>query len=259
MKIFPLVVAIMCFGSFAFSNAESFAELATRKAEAGYKFPAAPKTIPYSYVMTFDNTSHEGDEVTAFKTKYRVNPNAAPGERLTYLGDDGAVLPAEFLKQMEYANQNKTLEEFMSDFWCSDAESEALDLSDGAVLREDAETAVISLTNEKVLEMMDDDGDMPKKIRKRLVGEMTFSKAEFYPTHIRIWLSEPTTVKIVAKMKEMEFQTSCAKAPNGHFYAAQNKVHVRLKAMGKPILQDMTISISDLAPVVLPVEPTSHH
>jgi len=29
--------------------------------------------------------------------------------------------------------------------------------------------------------------------------------------------------------------------------------------MGKPILQDMTISISDLAPVVLPVEPTSHH
>lgn len=254
MKILPALLTVaICLGAATVSHAESFEDMAKRKAEAGYVFPAAPKTVPYSYVVSFDVAGYEGDDEEAYSTKYRVNPNAAPGERLTYLGEDGAQLPTDFLKEIEQVNNEKTMEEFAEDFWCSDSEEdEELDITDGShVIAEDETTATISLTNEKVQEMMDGDaGDIPKKIRKRLVGEMTFSKIDFYPLKTRIWLSEPTTVKIVAKMKEMEFQTSCAKAPNGYFYQAQNKVHIKLKAMGTAVLQDMTISISDLQPAV---------
>ncbi|MGB0906547.1 MAG: hypothetical protein ACPGVT_03555 [Maricaulaceae bacterium] len=247
MKIIFVAFMLTCLSGFTQASAEGFEELAKRKAAEGYMFPAAPKYVPYSYTVTFLNEGMNGDENMAFAAKYRVKPNAVAGERITYLGENEAGLPEDIQAEIEQVNHEKTMEEFAEEFWCSDVdEPEALDLSDGVVLSEDAETAVISLSNAKVVELMDD-GDMPKKIRKRLVGETTFSKSDFYPMNTRIWLSKPTTVKVVAKMKEMAFETSCAKAPNGHFYNASTKVRIRLKVMGKAIVQDTRITISDLS------------
>lgn len=216
-----------------------------------------PQSIPFSYLVTINIDSKEGkDEAENFKGQYRFDPSAEPGNRIKLIGQTWDDIPKDMRKELEKNNLETTPEKFAKDFWCM-GDRDTLDIlasDDVTILREDSEEAVISLSPEAISHFMSDDTEgkkerkMPKKIRKRMRAEMTFSKPDLIMTQSRIWLSEPTTVKIVAKMKEMDFQEKCAVAPNGLPYLSESRTIIAGKAMGKSFGANVNVFVSDLQP-----------
>jgi len=260
MNRFLLIALIGASIGFSATSAKA-ADIKTlihQKQDSGDKGPLAPTDIPYSYVVTADIKSGEGKDTTGFVAKYRVNPKAAPGSRLTFIGEPLETFPKDFQKQMNQFDTEAVEADLAEEFWCADSADDAddLDLSpeDITVIREDEHEAVIAISNEALNSMMkmdtgDGEEDMPKKIRKRLASELTLSKPDLTLRHMKVWLTRPTTIKIVAKMKEMNIEQSCSLAPNGIPYVTTRKMRVRGKAIGSSFMEDAVITVSDLRPL----------
>ncbi len=234
------------------ASASDFKSLVKAKAQSA---AAVPETVPYSYLVTIAVDSQEGkDDSEQFTGQYRLNPAATPGERVTIIDGSWDDYPKDMRKELEEANFEYSQAQHAEDFWCvGDQEMLEMMASDAVtVLREDAREAVVSLTPDAIAYFMDDDDDgerdMPKKIRKRMLAELTFSKPSLLLTQSKIWLSKPTTVKIVAKMKEMNFEQRCSPAPNGLPYVSENNVKVSGKAMGSHFGATVNVTLSDLQP-----------
>lgn len=228
--------------------AQDFQTLLKEKQESR-ALQAAPKNIPYSYVVSVDYRGQEGGDLEAFTGRYRVNPQALAGSRVTYLNGQFEDFPEDIQDYIEALQADVISPETIADFWCvDDEEPEDFEVEDVNVVTETDQEVVIALSPDDIKDMMEGD-DMPKKIRKRMEGQLTLSKPDLHLRHIKFRLTKPTTVKIVAKIKEMEFEQSCELAPNGVPYASESKVHVRLKAFGTSIREDTSITVSDLRPL----------
>lgn len=235
----------------ALAQASDFKSLAAERAQnASQKVPDA---IPYTYLVTIEMTGNK-DEGENYQGQYRFNPAAAPGERVDLMGASWDDIPKGMRKELEKANQESTMDDFTDEFWCiPDQESyEILASDDVTVLSESETEAVVALGPKGIAHYLSDDGEgerkMPKKIRKRMLSEITFSKSNMQMTDSHIWLSEPTTVKIVAKMKEMDFEQACDIAPNGLPYFSQVNTKIAGKAMGTSFGAIINVTVSDLQP-----------
>ena len=62
-------------------------------------------------------------------------------------------------------------------------------------------------------------------------------------------MTRPMTIMLVAKLKVMTVEQSCALAPNGHYHTANLKMNVEGKALGSGFGQAMDMKISDLTPL----------
>ncbi len=249
-----IYVAMICVPS-SMAHAEDFTALVQKHEAAQTLVNEAPKTIPYSYLVTYDLKSQEGDDVEEYYGQYRMNPLAVPGQRITFIEGTLDDLPDDMREEVERLNMEASPEELAEDFWCeSDKEMrDALKTDSVTLVSEDENEAVLSLGPDIISKIMsDNDGEderkMPKKIRKRMLAEVTLSKPELHLKHSRIWLSRPTTVKVVAKMKEMNFEQSCSLAPNGFPYMSENTTRIAGKALGSKFNADVKITISDLQP-----------
>ncbi len=230
--------------------ADDFKSLIQDKIDA--KSSLAIETVPYSYRVDIEVINAEKPDEN-FKGQYRVNPAAEPGQRVNLIDATWDDYPEGMRKELEKINQDRTEAEFAEEFWCElDQDELALLASDEVtVLRETETKAVVSLSPKGVSMFIgDDDGDrdMPKKMLKRMDSEVTFSKPDLRLTHSHIWLSKPTTVKIVAKMKEMDFDTGCSVAPNGLSYLSHHNTKVSGKALGKSFSAVINVRLSDLQP-----------
>lgn len=85
-----------------------------------------------------------------------------------------------------------------------------------------------------------------RKMMRRLDGEITFSKPDLRPTHLKMWMTEPMTVKVIAKIKGMDMEQSCAVAPNGFPYVETLSMDMRVKALGMKFEQMMGMRVSEL-------------
>jgi len=232
------------------ANAVDFKTLVQDRAEAGIE--AVPDTIPYSYLVDIEYINENKPE-DSFTGQYRVNPSAKSGERIMLMGANWEDSPKGIRKQLEQDNQKKTEAEFSEDFWCQgDQETFDILVSDEVtILRENAAEAVVTLGPDALAHFIGDDGEdreMPGKILKRMDSEVTFSKPDLRLTSSHIWLTRPTTVKIVAKMKEMDFNTGCSVAPNGLSYVSHYHTKVSGKAVGKSFGAIINLKLSDLQP-----------
>ena len=221
-----------------------------------------PQDVPYSYLVTIEMDSvenndveEEEEETESFRGQYRFNPAAAPGERVTIVNGKWDDYPKDMRKELDKVNNDHTIADFVDEFWCvNDADIYSVLRSDlVSVLREDESEVVISLNPDAIAKIMaveegEGERQMPKKIRKRMLGELTLAKPGLTVKHSRFWLSRPTTLKIVAKMKEMNFEQSCSIAPNGLPFVSQNNTRVSGKAMGSAFGMDLKVSLSDLQP-----------
>jgi len=248
LRSITFIPGLIVLGS-SFANASDFKSLVEAQLDAPIKTadPAA-----YSYVISIDIDSREGsDEAEIIDVQYRYNPAAQAGERVALMGTSWEDLPKDMRRELQKSNNAAEPDD---DLWClnSREDLEVMASDDVTVIREDENEAVVSLSPDGVAQFLaddDEDGrDMPKKIRKRMLSELTFSKPDLYLTNSRIWLSEPTSVKIIAKMKEMEFLSQCAPGPNGMPHVTTANSYVKGKALGTAFEARVNISISDLRP-----------
>lgn len=234
------------------AQASDFKTLALDRANAA-DLEIAPDTVPYSYLVDIELINDRKPEEN-FTGQYRVNPAAEPGARITIIDATWDDYPNGMRKELEKINDERTEAEFATEFWCQGdkEEFEILASDEVTVLRESATEAVVSLGPDAVALFIggDEEGarEMPGKILKRMDSEVTFSKPDLRLTDSHIWLTRPTTVKIVAKMKEMEFETGCSVAPNGLSYVSHNNTKVSGKAMGKSFGAIINVRLSDLQP-----------
>ncbi len=231
--------------------ASDFKTLAQEQA-ASAEANMAPHTIPYSYRVDIEVINAEKPDEN-FTGAYRVNAAAEPGKRVTLIGASWEDYPKGMREELEKINQERPEAEFAEEFWC-ELDPDEIDIlaSDNVtVLRETETEAVLSLGPTGVSRFIgDDDGDrdMPKKMLKRMNSEVTFSKPDLRLVRSHIWLSKPTTVKIVAKIKEMDFDTGCSVAPNGLSYVSHHNTKASGKALGKSFGAVINVKLSDLQP-----------
>lgn len=243
------------------AQAEDF--LSLLKQQAKVERPAPPSINPYNYTVDVVMSGNEDkDDSDPFTAKLLVDPSAAPEARVTIISASSEEYSEdfeEFLK--EISNTEKSPEDLADEFWCEGGDDELFDndeISDDAItLVSETETeAVIKPNLSLMAEMMMDSGegeDMSKSERKmmtkmmeRLDGEFVISKPDMRLRRMKIWLTRSMTVKVIAKLKEMEMTQSCALAPNGFSYIDSMTMHVKAKALGIGIEQNMDVKVSGL-------------
>ena len=256
MKHIPLSCLALCLPLFAASaQAEDILSILARKSETPARL--APKTIPFSYTLTFDMTNIEGKDETSGQAIIRVNPNQAPGSRAQIISasdPEGDVLK-EFLEDIE--DPENTVEKQAENFWCGDSETPPedeseffADLSNIAVLSENETEAVLRPDMTKLAELLmqsDENADkngkkVMKKLLKRIEGDITLAKPSAEMKGFSVKMTRPMTMMLVAKLKVMNLEQTCGLAPNGHYHMSTMKMNVEGKALGSKFGQDLDMA-----------------
>lgn len=224
--------------------------------------PSPPALNPYNYTVDVVMSGREGKDVQeSFTAKLLIDPSALPDARASILSSSKKDHPDEFkdfLKEIE--SPDVSAEDLAEDFWCESGDDELFDddtSADGfTVISETATEAVIKPNLALMAEIMMDGDDeeevsksdrkLMKKMMERLDGEFVLSKPDVRLKRMKIWLTRPITMKVVAKIKEMEVTQSCALAPNGFTYTDSMTMRVKAKALGMGMEQNMNIKISGL-------------
>lgn len=244
-----------------FAQAEDILSILERQSKV--EQPAPPALIPYNYTVDVVMSGKEGRDAKApFTAKLLVDPSASAENRVSILSTSSEDYDGEFeafLKEMQ--NPENSSEDLAEEFWC---ESGNNDLFDGNDISVDDFTVISETDSEAVIKpnlalmaqiMMDGDDEedmskserkMMKKMMERLDGEFVISKPDARLKGLKIWLTRPMTMKVIAKIKEMEITQSCAIAPNGFTYRDSMTMHVKAKALGVGVEQNMDIKISGL-------------
>ena len=243
------------------ADAEDILSILERQSQV--EQPRPPSLNPYNYTVDVVMSGREGKDVQPpFTAKLLIDPSAAPEARVTIMSASSEEHPDEFKELLkETRNPENGPEDMAEEFWCESGNNDLFDgddvsVDDFTVLSETATEAVIKPNLALMAEIMmdgDDDEEMSKSERKmmkkmieRLDGEFVLSKPDARLKSLKIWLTRPITMAIVAKIKEMKITQSCAIAPNGFAYQDSMSMHVKAKALGMGMEQDMDIKISDL-------------
>ena len=224
--------------------------------------PAPPKIVPYNYTVDIVMSESEGDDAEDFTAKLLIDPSLSGEARVTILSTSSEAYGdefEEFLKQMR--DPDNTPEDVAEEFWCEGGDEgvlgdDAIALENLTVVSQTETEAVIKVdmaTMAKIMMDADDETEMSKSDRKmmrkmmeRLDGEFVLSKPDAKLKHFKIWLTRPMSMALIAKLKEMEVTQSCAMAPNGFTYGDNMTMHVKAKALGMSIVQNMDIKVSGL-------------
>ena len=223
--------------------------------------PSPPQVNPYNYTLDVMFAGKEGkDVIPPFTAKLLINPAAYGEERARILSTSSDDYNIEF-KEMLTEIREQTPEELSDEFWCDvetkpSLDDDAFTSEDFTVLRETETEAVVRPDTQRLTEIFmaqEDVSDMSKgerklmrKMVKRLDGEITFSKPDLIPTHLRMWMTEPMTVKIIAKIKNMNIEQTCALAPNGFPYVETFSMDINMKAFGIKFEQMTGMRVSEL-------------
>lgn len=257
-KLLPALILPLLFAPSA--QAEDILSILERQAKIERAAP--PAVNPYNYTVDVQMSGKEGDDDEVFTAKLFIDPSLTPENRVTILSASSDDYPDEFEEFLkETRNAETSAEDLAEEFWCESGDNDLFD-DDGAAL--ESLTVISETQSEAVIKpdlalmakiMMDGDGDedmskserkMMKKMMERMDGEFVLSKPDARLKSFNIWLTRPLTMAIVAKIKEMDVTQSCALAPNGFTYTDRITMHVKVKALGVGMEQNMDIQISDL-------------
>ena len=233
-----------------------------RKAETPPR--PAPTTIPYSYRVSVDMTSQEGKDIENYQADLRIDPSQPAGSRAQIISASHPESEAflEFLEEVE--DPEKDMAERADNFWCGSTESKDdsdpdFDLSDFEVVSEtDTEAtikpkagrlAALLVQSDNTEDMGKQERKMMKKLLDRVDGEMTLAKPAGELTSFRVTMTRPMTMMLIAKLKVMDVEQSCALAPNGFYHMSTMNMNVEGKALGSRFGQKMDIQVSELTPL----------
>lgn len=259
MKTLPLIALSLGLPLLSTAaQAEDIMSILARKADTPSR--VAPETIPYSYTLTLDVKEREGKDVSEGQAVLRIDPTQPPGSRAQIITASDVESDAlqNFLKEIE--DEDNTLAKQASGFWCGSSNPEPrsdFDPKSFIVLSEDKTQAVLKPDVEKLAELLmdaDENGDkedrkMMERLMKRIEGEVTLAKPSADMTGFKVRMTRPMTMMLVAKLKEMNVEQSCALAPNGHYHLSHLKMNVAGKALGSRFGQEIDMTVSELTPL----------
>lgn len=258
-KLLLALAVIASFGSAA--HAEDILSIIERQSEV--ERPVPPSTIPYNYTVDIVMSGKEGKDVSApFTATLSVDPSAEPEKRVIIISTSSETYGDEFEEFLkELRNPDNSDEDLANEFWCESGDNDLFDEANISthnftVVSETASEAMIkpNLTLMAEIMMNSEAGDdmskserkMMKRIMERLDGEFVVSKPDIRLKRLKIWMTRPMTMALIAKIKEMEVTQSCAMAPNGFTYKDSMTMRVKAKALGVGVEQNMDIKISGL-------------
>lgn len=227
--------------------------------------PAPPVLNPYNYTVDVVMSGKEGKDVKEpFIAKLLIDPSAVPESRVTILSTSREDYGEDFKGFLEeIQNPETSAEDLAKEFWCEGGgndifDDEDISIEDFTVLSETDTEAIIKPNLKRMAEIMmsseesDDisksERKMMRKMMKRLDGEFVVSKPDVRLKRLKIWMTRPMTMALIAKVKEMEVTQSCAIAPNGFSYKDNMTMSVKAKALGIGVEQNMDIKVSSLTP-----------
>ncbi|MEP3890701.1 MAG: hypothetical protein ABJN69_09540 [Hellea sp.] len=224
--------------------------------------PSPPALNPYNYTVDVIMSGKEGKDILPpFTARLLIDPSAEPQTRATIVSVSSPEHPDEFKEFLkEIQNPESSAEDLAEEFWCESGDNELFEgdevSADSFTVLSESETEAVIKPNLALMAqiMMDGDDDdmskserkMMKKMMERLDGEFVLSKPDARLKRLKIWLTRPMTMAVIAKIKEMDITQSCAMAPNGFTYRDSMTMHVKAKALGMGMEQDMDIKISGL-------------
>ena len=184
----------------------------------------------------------------------RVDPSQPPGERTDLLFMEGASdeealdLIEEMRKEIE--DEGNTPEKMAESFYCTldpdvshSIESET---ETEAILRPDPAALMQAMQGEDDDEMSKRDRKMMEKIAKRMVAEVRLDKPSGQLTSQSVRLTEPVTVMMIAKIKQMEFAQTCTQAPNGFMRSETFTMLTEAGALGESMESVIRFNLADL-------------
>ena len=266
MKHLPITALALVFPLLAApAQAEDIMSILARKVDTPARL--APKTIEYSYTLTVDIKSREGKDLSEGQAVIRVDPSKPAGSRkqIISISDPENEALQDFLKDSE--DPDNTPDKRAKNFWCGDSGAESndeigltSDLSNITVISENETEAVLRPDLPSLAKLlMQSDGNpedagkderkMAKKLIERIEGNVTLAKPSGEMKGFSVRMTRPMTMKLVAKLKEMDVSQTCALAPNGHYHISTMKMNVQGKALGSRFGQEIDMRISDLAPL----------
>ena len=236
--------------------------------------PAPPQHFPYDYIVEYNTSEKSKKDVLTFFARYKVRPNAPAGTRVTILETSDETENEDFISHIkELDNVDISAEEFANEIWCNSPDddedegdqeklSELLSSDRVTVVSENDDQAVLEMKLSDALEVIDfdssdielegdEDGEASgviKKLFKRLIMKMTFSKPDAQIRAMQISMLKPMRVFVVAKIKEMNVNFQCGSAPNGFYYKAETGVQIKMSALGKRVEQTKHIKVVELMP-----------
>jgi len=243
------------------AEAEDILSLIERTAKV--ERPVPPSIVPYNYIVDVVMSGREGKDIKEpFMAKLLIDPSASADGRVTILSassDEHGEEFTEFLNELQ--DPDTSPEDMADEFWCESGNSNLFDdedisLDDFTVVSETEAEAIIKPNLSRMAGIMMDADDaedmskserkMIKRMMKRLDGEFVVSKPDVRLQSMKIWMTRPMTVAVIAKLKQMEVTQSCAVAPNGFTYRDSMTMRVEAKALGIGVEQNMDIKISGL-------------
>ena len=225
MKILPLITLSL---SFAFpataAQAQDIRSILAQKADTTTRI--APETIPYSYTLTVDVKERDGKDVSEGQAVLRIDPTQPPGSRtqIVTASDLESEALQNFLKEIE--DEDNTMDKQASGFWCGSSDPKprsAFNPENFTVLAEsDSEATLQPNAKNLATLLMDtsengdkDDRKMMKRLMKRIEGDVTLAKPSGELKGFNVRMTRPMTIMLVAKLKEMDVEQSCATPPIG--------------------------------------------
>jgi len=255
----PLLAACLTASLFAAAPAQAQVQdndimsILARQAETPPR--PAPTTVPYSYTMTLDMTSTEGDKVSEGQAVLRIDPTQPAGSRAQIISSSNPENEPliEFLKEVE--DPEKDMAESAEGFWCGPSKNDAaFTPTDFEVISETDTEATLKPKPGALAALLmqseesDDPGKQERKMKKKLLdrvdGQMTLTKPNADMKGFRVTMTRPMTMMVVAKLKVMDVEQNCALAPNGFYHLSRMNMNVEGKALGKAFGQKLDIRIT---------------
>lgn len=270
LKLIAALLLIICAGlPTSFASAESIAEIIERNKTVDT--PPPPAIFPYIYTANFVLEQAEGKEVTSFEAQYKVNPNAAAGERVEILSVSDDTYHADFQAHIDgLESEEQTAEKAAEDLWCDssdEGDDSKMDFADlfeknpPDIISEDDQRAVLRLPLKDIADSLnfgitfddsvsDDDkvtaNKTAERFLKRMQAELVLDKPQGRMRQLRMWLPKPMRIMVIAKIKEMDFNFACELAPSGDLYRVVQSTDMRMSALGKKITMKQVNEIIDL-------------
>jgi len=217
----------------------------------------------------------ETDKVEAknFSAIIEINPKLNGAERVKIISHTGDP-DSDELKDMlaDFTGDDVTEADLAKEFWCgSDDDDDQAQFTDNIiVISETDEEAIVRPDLEKMVEVLfsskpDDtkqSGDnqpdsggskkqqkLVRRMLKRMDAQLTLNKPDGQMKQMKIWMTRPMRVALIAKIKDMRLEASCELAPNGFRYQAVKNFGIDISALGNKVEQNVHQSITDLRPL----------
>ena len=228
------------------------------QSRAGMIETRAPTTIPYKYTLYLNLSEADSDGDRQVQAEVRVDPSKPAGRRARIVTSKGhRKVLTEFLEDIENPKVDMTAKS--NRFWCrSIHDDEDVDLSIYTVISETDTEAVLKPNPDKLTELLlrsetenldKSDRRLKKKLLSRIDGQITVSKRNGGTKNFKAGMTRSGTIKVIAKIKAMDINQTCAVAPNGHQYASEIQFSIDGKALGEKFSVSQNIRISDLTPI----------